>query len=114
MNEYRDRTDIKWKMRLMLPEHMEALQEWGREIERQELNRVREWDEQELEEFQQRITESYQDRRQLLFELRLQGEKEYISGIVTGFDQSDRRIALETEVGSFKIKVDNIVNISYE
>jgi hypothetical protein len=62
----------------------------------------------------QRITASYQDRRQLLFELRVLGEKEYISGIVTGFEQSERRIALETEVGSYKIRVDNIVSISYE
>jgi hypothetical protein len=103
-------SNLRWESsRMMLPEHVEAINQ-----HRGDLKRVKQpiLDEQEIEEISRKLGESLTEYVPISLSLYKAGFIEVISGIVQKLDQGSREITLsDYEHEHHKITFDNIVSV---
>lgn len=105
-----DRGKIKWTS-LMLPEHVEMLQQMGREIGKAKPPIM---DEQQLEELEQKVRYIQVGKTKASMMYRKGRSVEHASGIVTGLKQSDQYLLLDTRDTLYPIRIpfDHIIDIT--
>ncbi|MFJ6411771.1 hypothetical protein CHI12_05110 [Terribacillus saccharophilus] len=105
-----DRGKIKWTS-LMLPEHVEMLQQMGREIGKATPPIM---DEQQLEELEQKVRYIQVGKTKASMMYRKGRNVENASGIVTGLKQSEQYLLLDTMDRLYPIRIpfDHIIDIT--
>ncbi|PAE16966.1 hypothetical protein CHH91_06910 [Virgibacillus sp. 7505] len=105
-----DRGKIKWTS-LMLPEHVEMLQQMGREIGKTMPPII---DEQQLEELEQKMRSIQVGKTKVSMMYRKGRDAEHASGVVTGLKQSGQYLLLDTKDSLYPLRIpfDHIIDIT--
>lgn len=89
----KDRGTKKWTA-MMLPEHIERLREWDKELAYIVPKEKTEW---ELEELQQTIVQAYKQRLMVKFSIFKQGDWSVEIGVITALEVTKKHLLIETE-----------------
>nr|WP_318540939.1 YolD-like family protein [Terribacillus saccharophilus] len=107
-----DRGKIKWTS-LMLPEHVEILQQMGRDIGKAKPPIM---DEEQLEELEQKVRYIQVGKTKAKMLYRKGPNVEHASGIVTGLKQFEQYLLLDTKNSLYPIRIpfDHIIDITFQ
>jgi len=83
----------------MLPEHVQALEKYAREKEKEKSCQLPEYDEQLLEQWNRLLRLSAETKAEIKVTLLSGGQKKQLSGQVAWTKESEGRIGLQTEEG---------------
>ncbi|MEG0473767.1 MAG: YolD-like family protein [Solibacillus sp.] len=95
----KDRGTKKWTA-MMLPEHIQRLRDWEKEIAYIAPKEKTEW---ELEELQQTIEQAYKQRFTVTFSIFKQGKWTVELGVITALEIAKRQLLIETEIAVKKL-----------
>lgn len=106
----RDRGSIKWTA-MMLPEHVELLRQWAKEDSHQEKPEL---DEQRLEEFNQLLNRSFNEKKELIFTYYKHHTFHKMKGYVIDINTFSGWIRILGENEQKELKLDTIIDIQEE
>lgn len=95
----KDRGNLKWTA-MMLPEHIQLLREWEKELAYTAPKEKTEW---ELEELQQTIEQAYKQGLAITFSICKQGIWSVELGVITALEIAKRQLLVETETAVKKL-----------
>lgn len=95
----KDRGTIKWTA-MMLPEHVQRLQDWERDLAYTSPKEKTDW---ELDELQQTIERAYKQGLTVTFLIFKQGEWFLELGVITALHVAKRQLLVETEMAVKKL-----------
>lgn len=99
MKMNKDRGTIKWTA-MMLPEHIQRLREWEKELIYLSPKEKTEW---ELEELQQTIYQAYKQKLTVTFSIFKQGTWSVEFGVITALHLAKKQLLIETETAVKKL-----------
>ncbi|MEK4424606.1 YolD-like family protein [Solibacillus sp. FSL K6-1523] len=95
----KDRGNLKWTA-MMLPEHIQRLYEWEKELAYTAPKEKTEW---ELEDLQQTIEQAYKQGLAITFSIFKQGTWSMEFGIITALEIAKKQLLVETETAVKKL-----------
>lgn len=108
LSKLQDRGNKKW-VAMMLPEHVSLLREYGKEIKREPIPELDEWD---YDAIQHTLDTAIKSKADTKVKLWRDGAFFYNRGIVESVDLRRRVIELEDPFSLLQLKLDEIVDVT--